>query len=365
VNPPTAEREERRSEVEFAWPEPEVRLIDPIADPEWLALVERSPAAEAFHHPLWLELLRAQYGYELRACCVADRRGPQAGIPFARVESRLTGRRLVAIPFSDVCPPLLGRDASPSALDALGRALAAEAERDGLALTVHAALPSVPGAIVEPSFFRHLLPLATDPAEVEGNYSKSQVKRGIKKARREGLQAVRRDDRAALDAFFALHVRTRRRLGVPTQPKRFIRRFETLFEAGLGFVELVLDEGEPIAAAVFLTHNGTVTYKYGASDAAKLGKRPNNLLFAEVIRSACESGYRTLDFGRTDTGNEGLRKFKRSWGAEEVELAYTYLGQEPPAAEPGLRERVLGPTIRYSPAFVGRLLGAALYRHAG
>lgn len=364
MNPRTAEREQRR-DADFAWPESEVRLLDPIADPEWLALVESSPAADAFHHPLWLGLLREQYGYELRACCVADRRGLRAGIPFARVESRLTGKRLVAIPFSDVCPPLLGRDADPGALDALGPALAAEAEREGLDLTVHAALTSIPGAFVQPSFFRHLLPLAEDPAEVEGRYSKSQIKRGIKKARREGLQAERRDDREALDAFFALHVQTRRRLGVPTQPKRFIRRFERLFEAGLGFVELILDEGEPIAAAVFLTHNGTVTYKYGASDAAKLGKRPNNLLFAEVIRWACESGHRTLDFGRTDADNEGLRSFKRSWGAEEVELSYTHLADEPPATEPGLRDRVLGTTIRRSPAFVGRLIGAALYRHAG
>jgi len=364
VNPGTAERE-RRGEVEFTWPEPEIRPIDPVADPEWLALVERSPAAEAFHHPLWLELLRDQYGYELRACCVADRRGLQAGLPFARVESRLTGRRLVAVPFSDVCTPLLGRDASPSALDALGPALAAEAAREGLELTVHAPLPNVSGAFVQPRFFRHLLSLADDPAEVESRYSKSQVKRGIKKARREGLRAVRRSDREALDAFFALHVKTRRRLGVPTQPKRFIRRFERLFAAGLGFVELVLDEERPIAAAVFLTYNGTVTYKYGASDAATLPKRPNNLLFAEVIRWACESGYRRLDFGRTDAGNEGLRKFKRSWGAEEVELAYTHLGKEPPSTEPGLRDRVLETTIRRSPAFVGRLIGAALYRHAG
>ena len=364
MNPRTAEREEHLG-MDFAWPEPETRLIDPIDDPAWLELVRRSPAAEAFHHPRWLELLRAQYGYEFQACCIASGRGIEAGLPFARIESRLTGRRLVAVPFSDVCVPLLSRDASPTALDALGPALAAEASREGLDLTVHAALPSVPGAFVKPGFFCHLLPLAEDPAEVEQNYSKSQIKRGIKKARREGLTAERRTDAAALDAFYALHLQTRRRLGVPTQPKRFIRRFEDLFDAGLGFVELVLDEGEPIAAAVFLTYNGTVTYKYGASDADKLAKRPNNLLFAEVIRWACEAGFSTLDFGRTDIDNEGLRSFKRSWGAEEVELSYTYLAECEPSPGPGRRDRVLGATIRRSPALVGRLIGEALYRHAG
>jgi CelD/BcsL family acetyltransferase involved in cellulose biosynthesis len=342
-----------------------MRLIDPIANPEWHAFVESSPSAEIFHHPRWLELLNSQYGYELQACCVGNGRGIEAGLPIARIESRLTGRRLVSLPFSDVCAPALARDADPAALVALCEGLGKEAERTGLGLTVHAPLPSAPGAFIRHRFFRHRLPLTDDPAEVEQRYSKSQIKRGIKKAKRENLSAERRTDASALDAFYSLHLKTRRRLGVPTQPKRFIRRFEELFAAGLGFVEMILDERRPIAAAVFLTHNGTVTYKYGASDTRSLGKRPNNLLFSDVIRWACESGFHTLDFGRTDIGNEGLRSFKRSWGASESELSYTYLADREPVSESALRDRIVSTTIQRSPAVVSRLAGEALYRHFG
>jgi CelD/BcsL family acetyltransferase involved in cellulose biosynthesis len=342
----------------------ESRLIDPIADPDWLAFVEGSPGSEVFHHPRWLELLQAQYGYRIQACCLANGNGIEAGIPVARIESRLTGRRLVSLPFSDVCSPALASGADSAALDALGRALAEEAQRAELGLTVHAPLSGAPQATVQPRFVRHLLALSGDPTQIEASYAK-QIKRGIKKAEREGLRVERRGDRSALDAFYALHLETRRRLGVPTQPKGFIRRFEDLFDAGLGFVALVLDDSEPIAAAVFLTHNGTVTYKYGASDAAKLGKRPNNLLFAEIVRWACEEGFETLDFGRTDLDNEGLRSFKRSWGAREESLSYTYLDEREPSLEPSLRDRVMSATIRRSPAAVGRLAGAALYKHFG
>ncbi len=342
----------------------ESRLIDPIADPDWLAFVEGSPQAEVFHHPRWLELLRAQYGYRIQACCLANGNGIEAGIPIARIESRLTGRRLVSLPFSDVCSPALAPGADSAALDALGRALAEEAQRADLGLTVHAPLSGAPEATVQPRFVRHLLALNSDPTEIEASYAK-QIKRGIKKAEREGLRVERRGDRSALDAFYALHLETRRRLGVPTQPKGFIRRFEDLFDADLGFVALVLDDSEPIAAAVFLTHNGTATYKYGASDAAKLGKRPNNLLFSETIRWACEAGFGTLDFGRTDLDNEGLRSFKRSWGAREESLSYTYLDEREPSLQPGLRDRVMSATIKRSPAAVGRLAGAALYKHFG
>jgi len=341
------------------------RPLDPISDPAWLALLEKSPSATIFHHPRWLELLRSQYGYSIHAPCVEQDGEIAAGIPIARIESRLTGRRLVSLPFSDICPPVLAPDASSTALDALAAALRDERKRSGLEIAVHAALPADGDAFVQPRFFRHLLQLADDPSEVESRYSKSQVKRGIKKALREGLRAERRTDAAALDAFYSLHMRTRKKLGVPTQPKRFIRRFEGLFGAGLGFVELVLDGERPIAAAVFLTYAGTVTYKYGASDASQLGKRPNNLLFSEAIRWACESGFQTLDFGRTDADNEGLRAFKRSWGADEHELSYTYFADREPTAEPQLRDRLMSATIRHSPAGFGRLVGEALYRHFG
>ena len=339
--------------------------IDPISDPAWLALLQRSPSASIFHHPLWLELLRTQYGYEASACCIEDAGEIVAGIPIASIESRLTGRRLVSLPFSDVCPPVVAGDSGDSAIDVLGEALVEQHRRTGLDLTIHESLPSAPGAFVRQRFVRHLLQLAPDPSEVENNYSKSQVKRGIKKAQREGLRAERRTDTASLDAFYALHLRTRRKLGVPTQPKRFIQRFETLCAAGLGFVELILDDGRPVAAAVFLTYNGCVTYKYGASDERALGKRPNNLLFSEVIRWACESGFGTLDFGRTDLDNEGLRAFKRSWGADEVELSYTYITDHEPSLEPGLRDRAMSAAIRHAPPGFSRLIGEALYRHFG
>ena len=339
--------------------------IDPISDPAWTALIEGNPSATVFHHPLWLELLRSQYGYRLSACCVGNGAEIEAGIPIARIESRLTGKRLVSLPFSDACPAVLSPSAGPSAAATLAEALTDERRRSGLDLTVHAEIADAPGAFVQHRFFRHLLPLAEDPAEVERRYSKSQIKRGIKKARREGLRAERRTDAEALDLFYSLHMQTRRKLGVPTQPKRFIRRFGELFDAGLGFVELVVDEGRPVAAAVFLTYNGTVTYKYGASDPGALGKRPNNLLFSELIEWACGAGFHTLDFGRTDIDNEGLRAFKRAWGAEEIELSYTYFSEREPSTGPGLRDRAMAATIKHAPRGVSRLVGETLYRHFG
>ena len=345
------------------WTRPE--LIDPLQDPRWVELLHSSADGGPFHHPRWLELLHAQYGYGVRAVCVTETDGRlAAGLPFALVHSRLTGTRLVALPFSDLCVPVVSRTASEWGLEALARAIEGEQRRTALDFEIRAPLPGLSGAQPGQVFHHHVLALGNDAAKVE--CSKSQIRRGIKKARREGVEVVFAGDSSALNEFFRLHVRTRRRQGVPTQPKRFIERFSTLFEGGLGEVALARWQGATIAAAVFLSFNGTVVYKYGASDRRHLDKRPNNLLFAEAITRACAAGAHTFDFGRTDLDNEGLAAFKRAWGAEERQVAYVRLRNSvAESRDSGGVPVAVQRLIWHSPPVVGRLIGAALYRHFG
>ena len=343
----------------------DAELVDPLEDARWARLVAGAPGALVFHTPAWLRLLRRQYGYELAAWCVRDGDRLVAGLPVARVVSRLTGRRLVAIPFCDLCGPLVQRDAAPEAEAALLRLIAAERARAGLDLEIHEAVAGLDGAQPSQRFWHHAVPLSRDVEAVEAAFTKSQVKRGARKARKEGLGLERRTDAAALDAFYGLHLATRRRQGVPIQPRRFIRRFAELFADGLGFVALVGEDGAPpAAAAVFLTFGDTVTYKYGASDPGQLRRRPNNLLFLDVIHWACAEGYEQLDLGRTDLDNEGLREFKLSWGARERDVAYTFLsdGRRAPSRRSG-GSRAVQAVLRRSPPVVSRVVGEALYRH--
>jgi CelD/BcsL family acetyltransferase involved in cellulose biosynthesis len=83
-----------------------------------------------------------------------------------------------------------------------------------------------------------------------------------------------------------------------------------------------------------------------------------------VIRWACEAGLNELDFGRTDLDQEGLKQFKRGWGADELPLHHTYAGMAAPSAGSSGPLRLVAPVIRHSPPTVGRLFGA-LYRHFG
>jgi lipid II:glycine glycyltransferase (peptidoglycan interpeptide bridge formation enzyme) len=261
----------------------------------------------------------------------------------------------VALPFSDECPPLL---ADPEAAPELAEALRTHVDREALPFELRGRLAGLAGREAE-LYWVHTIDLDGDERP------SSATRRNVNKAKKAGVTVSLRTDRAALDAFYALHLATRRRQGVPTQPLSFIRRFEELFALGLGFVALAELDGATAAAAVFLGAGPTLTYKYGASDRAALHARPNNLLFAEAIERARERGHRHLDLGRTDFDNDGLRRFKTSWGAREERLAYTYVGREPPEPGHSRAERMLAAVITRAPPVAGRAIGAALYRHAG
>ena len=338
--------------------------IDPLRDPRWRQLVERSPQGTAFHHPAWLQLLHSSYRYPVSACCLASDDGElMAGLPLATVASRLTGTRLVALPFSDLCPVLrsgLQPAGGPAVLD---EALIGLQRSRRLPLEVRAPDGALAVATPGERFHHHVLRLEPDVRQVQRRFSKPQALRGVRRALREGLSARVASDRGALAAFYTLHAATRRRQGVPTQPRRFILGLEDLFAQGLGFVLLVRASDRLVAAGVFLTSHDTLTYKYGASDARALSLRPNNLLFMEAIRWGCEHGFRSLDFGRTHWGQEGLRAFKLSWGSDERELRYRRLGQAVPRE--ARASKALAALIRRSPPLASRLVGEVLYRHAG
>ena len=288
----------------------DVLVIDPLEDDRWQRFVETSSNGGIFHHREWLGLLRAQYGYPMRAHCVLDRNGEiTAALPFAHVKSRLTGNRLVALPFSDLCPPV-ARESDEGAIHRLLDSVRGLHEREGLDIEIRASVDGLDGAGA--AFYQHDLALGPDVDAIRRGFS-SSTRRAIAKADREGVEIVRGTGQDALDEFYALHLRTRRRQGVPTQPKRFIRRFTKLFERDLGFVLMARAHETTIAAAVFLSFKDVLTYKYGASHPAYLNKRPNNAIFIEAIRWGCENGYVNLDLGRTDIDNEGLRGFKRGW----------------------------------------------------
>lgn len=341
----------------------EAAELVPLDDPGWNRFVAEAPDSTAFHDPAWASLLASCYGFRAFAVVQRDDEGRiAAGVPVVELR-RFRSRRWVSLPFTDACSPLA---TSGEVLDSFARRLdAARAAASVARVEVRGLLPGAETRVSEVDLV-HTLRLATDPEAVFRTFKRSQVQRNVARAERDGVEVRMGEDRSDLvDVFYRLHVATRRRLGVPVQPRSFFELlWGRLLSHGRGFVLLASADGRDVAGAVFLTSASTTTYKFGASDASFWGLRPNHALMWAAIRWSCLSGRRKFDFGRTETSNRGLVEFKRGWGTVEAPVVYSTLGLPAPAERPRSSSGLAAAIIRRSPPVVCRAVGRTLYRYA-
>jgi CelD/BcsL family acetyltransferase involved in cellulose biosynthesis len=337
-----------------------------VSDPRWNAFVADSREALAFHRPEWVELLAECYGYRPFVLAVMDGGDVTAGVPVLEVRTLRRRRRWVSLPFTDACPPLL-----TPCVDSGEFARALAAARTAAAVDsfeIRAPVPATHGAHPCCDAVTHTTRLSAEADDLRARFHRSQVQRNIRRAERESKLTIRRADRPhdLTHTFYRLHVQTRRRLGMPAQPRRF---FEALWSRvlapGHGWLLLAETAGHtPVAGAVFLSGTTTLTYKYGASDAAFWRLRPNHLLFWHALRTACEDRYESFDWGRSDLEDQSLRAFKSGWAADESRLVYTTLADAAPRPGSGRALGAARVVLRRSPPFASRLTGELLYRYA-
>lgn len=334
-----------------------------VDDSRWIEFIESHQDTTAFHHPSWARLIAECYRYRAFALARLDLQGRViAGMPVIEVGGAFRRRRWVSLPFTDWCQPL-ARSEAPGT-DLVEELDAARRQAGVSQLEVRAHLAG-DGAHASPVAVVHRLRLDPDPDCVYRRFKRLSVRKGITRAERHGVVIRQGESHLALtDVFYRLHLQTRRRLGVPAQPRRYFDLlWHHMIEPGRGFVLLAYTDGTPIAGAVFLAWNGTVIYKYGASDTRFWDLHPNHLVMWTAIRWGCAHGFDTFDFGRSELHHKGLRQFKSGWGTEQS-LMYTTIADHPAPPPEHRLQGAAGPVIRRCPLWVCRAVGQLLYRYA-
>jgi CelD/BcsL family acetyltransferase involved in cellulose biosynthesis len=305
-------------------------------------------------------LLHKSYGFSPLALVTTDRAGGEitAGLPFLEVGTRFGRRRLVALPFTDRCEPL-----ATSGADYTERLAEFRRQNGNPQIEVRSEVGNI-AADARLVGEWHTLSL---------DRSLEEIRTGFRRVHRQNIRIAERADVEIrfgasgddMETFYALHLVTRRRLGVPIQPRRFFNSLlRDLLAAGKGFVASAYWHGVPIASNVYLTHNRSIINKFAALDRRYSARCGNHLLTWEVIQRAKTEGYGILDWGRTDLGNEGLSRFKDGWGGERRPLMYSYWGSRPDRASVGFVREAIGATIRNSPMWVCQVFGEALYKYS-
>ena len=332
-----------------------------LSQPAWGEFVASRPEATLFHHPAWAGLLAECYGFRAFAVTVSRHGALDGGAPVIEVASPLGRRRWVSLPFTDHCAPL-GAEPSADLVVAL-----AEAGRSRSLDGIEVRAPLFQGDAVQwtSAHVRHELDLTPGAERVFAGFNKNH-RRNARIAERAGVRIVRGSGADDLEVFYRLHLRTRRRLGVPIQPRRFFRLLrERVLAAGLGFILTAYSGEVPVASAVFGSHNGTLIYKYSARDERYAKLDANYLLLWSAIRWGCETGHRLFDLGRSDLDQPLLRAFKDGWGAREDALSYAWIARGPMKTRARRLDGALGMVIRNSSPLLCRAVGELFYKYAG
>jgi CelD/BcsL family acetyltransferase involved in cellulose biosynthesis len=268
--------------------------------------------ASLFSSPLWIEAIAQSYGFAISAATTGDNGVAEGALLFAHIADA-RGERIVCLPFSDYCDPLLENAAAwaeviepvlafgvPVTLRVLRNDLPARDERfttTGTALW-------------------HAVDLERAESELWAGLSGS-ARQNVRKARRNGV--VLRAGRSLEDVrtFHRMHCDVRKsKYRLLAQPLAFFDNLHALFAPEDRLTVLLAEVGGAAIAGIFLLEWGdTLYYKFNASVDQRL--RPNDLLAWEGIRLGQERGLARFDFGLSDPEQTGLVRYKQKFATEE------------------------------------------------
>jgi CelD/BcsL family acetyltransferase involved in cellulose biosynthesis len=336
-----------------------------VADPfsaEWNDRLAEYSDATIFHTTEWARVLQDSYGYTSYYFRSTGADGAKLLCLF-EIDSWLTGRRAVSLPFADETVPL-GIDSSDEIKRVINEISPAGREKRWKRIEVRGAPRDWSGPTSN-SYYSHELDLSGSIETLFKNCSDS-ARRAIRKAERSGVKVEIRNDREALEEYFELHCLTRKKHGVPPQPLYFFQNIQRhIIAGGLGFTALARLNGRALAGAVFFIFREKALYKFGASDPSADLNRPSNLVMWHGIKEAKERGAASLAFGRTDLNHDGLRRYKLGWGTKEKTISYLQFDVVSETFLSGRNTSRSNPLLRILPSWMLKRLGAAIYPHIG
>jgi hypothetical protein len=341
--------------------------LNPLKDARWDALLERHPRASIFHSRAWLAALYQTYGYVPAAYTASPPAAElENAIVFCTVDSWLTGNRLVSLPFSDHCDPLTDQLADcESFYNQVLQCLGGRGRRYVEIRWLHRVTENKPNLEGNKTYCFHQLDLTPDLDALFRGFHKDSTQRKIKRAQREGLVVEQGRSQRHLDSFYELQLLTRRRHGLPPQPRQWFRNLVSSVGEDLTIL-VAFRNRQPAAAILTLRFKDTLVYKYGCSDPQFHNLGAMQLLFWTAIRNAKRMGLRQFDLGRSDQGDFGLIRFKDRWGAKRSTMVVgRYPAGPSPWAWDGWKLRLMAPLFRSAPLPILAGLGGLLYKHLG
>lgn len=343
----------------------DLHIINPSKVKNWNEIILNFPDYSFFHSSNWAKLIERTYNYKSNYFVFKDGNNYDAILPLMVVNSSLTGKRAVSLPFTDYCEPLISNQQEFKKI--LNEVFNFCKNNNLKYYELRGGQQYLEETSPSTFDYNHTLELCDDEDVLFKKFS-SNTKRNIKKAKREDISVEISNSLSALNDFYEMNCITRKKHGLPPQPKKFFNNlYEFILKTDSGFISIAKHKGKSIAASVYLLIGDKAIYKFGASLMEYQNLRANNLVMWEAIKHCAANDYKSFCFGRTEPDNEGLRRFKLGWGTEESVLnIYRYDFNRNDfitikTKTTGFHNKI----FNKAPLPVLKALGSIIYRHFG
>jgi len=331
-------------------------LIKEIDIQEWQKYTDESADENPFLHTKWILSISSQYKLPIIILGYFENQKLISAIPFVEKKIYFKKDKLISLPFTDYIS--YANDIPDKFIWLLKDYI--KNDYSSAEIRSHVSCTDKTDA----TLLRHYLRLDKGYEDIKSAYHKNN-RRNIKQSEKHQLTFKISRDINTINEFCALNILTRKKHGLPPQPKSFFTTIvKNLFDHDLGFVATVYSGEKAIASAIFLTHKKTIIYKYGASANNYLKLKPNNFLMDSVIKYSCHNNYTFFDFGICPKDNTGLRRFKLGWGATEENICYVLINHKGINSYHKKRyHKIFHSIFKMLPSKLNVFLGEILYKY--
>ena len=277
----------------------------------WGDYIKDNPKSNFFHQIGWKKVIEDTFGMEPLYLFLEDRGEIRGILPLFKANNKL-----ISLPFATEAGVIADNPLYEKSLieNAIGIA-----KKEGLKLIELRQQNLISNDKLKSLdiYFNLFLELNSDSVVMWRKLNK-KVRNSTRKAKKMGVII----EEGNIDEFYKIFSINMRNLGTPVDRKDF---FVNILKEFPGQTKILVAEynKKPIAALFMLYFKDKVRVQWASSLKKHKSLNPNNLLYWEAIKKACNENLRCFNFGKSMEG-EGTFNFKKKWGAKPEQLFYYF-----------------------------------------
>ncbi|MFZ3089496.1 MAG: FemAB family XrtA/PEP-CTERM system-associated protein [Nitrospirota bacterium] len=329
---------------------------------QWDKYVMETEATNCYHLSGWKDVIERSFGHKTYYL-FAEENGVIRGIlPLVHMKSLIFGSFMVSLPYFNyggVCSN------SKEIYNQLLNECVRIAKKENVGHIELRHVESIDGSLPAKTTkvsMRLSLPQNTDEL---WDSLPSKLRSQIRRPQKEEMYA-RFGGEDELESFYKVFSLNMRDLGTPVYSKSFFKNILREFPESSRICTVYTRDGQPAASGFLVGFKDILEIPWASSLRSYNSYSPNMLLYWEVLKFACEKGYKLFDFGRSTTG-EGTYKFKEQWGAKPVQLYWHYWlkngGQLPELNPDNPKYQMVIKTWQRLPVGLTKIIGPMIVRN--